>query len=135
LVNEAVLKTLNPFYISSRILRIVPLLDMLVEDRALLRQVHMLEIRPVCENCGTALPNESDEAMICTFECTFCAGCVENILRNVCPNCGGGFEKRPTRPSGSINRFPKADPLVRPIDQEKFKLLRDKFQYVEPRKR
>ena len=96
----------------------------------------MLEIRPVCENCGEALPNESAAAMICTFECTFCADCVENILHNVCPNCGGGFERRPTRPASSLTKFPaKTEPLVKPIDRETFELLLRKFQEVEPRKR
>jgi hypothetical protein len=45
----------------------------------------MLELRPVCENCGKKLPNDSIEAMICTFECTFCIDCVTNVLQNVCP--------------------------------------------------
>jgi len=58
----------------------------------------MLELRPVCENCNAALPPHSTDAMICTFECTFCKSCVENILDNVCPNCGGGFCSRPIRP-------------------------------------
>lgn len=53
----------------------------------------MLEIRPICENCGKDLPNESTEAMICSFECTYCKDCVAELLHNVCPNCGGGFEK------------------------------------------
>ncbi|MFK8050821.1 MAG: DUF1272 domain-containing protein [Halioglobus sp.] len=38
------------------------------------------------------------EACICTYECTFCSTCVENVLANVCPNCGGGFVARPIRP-------------------------------------
>jgi hypothetical protein len=59
----------------------------------------MLELRPVCENCAKPLPPPSAEAMICTFECTFCAACVASVLANVCPNCGGGFEKRPVRPN------------------------------------
>jgi hypothetical protein len=59
----------------------------------------MLELRPTCENCNAALPPDSTAAMICTFECTFCRSCVENILGNVCPNCGGGFWSRPIRPS------------------------------------
>ena len=50
----------------------------------------MLELRPICENCGKDLPNDSNEAMMCTFECTYCADCVTNVLHNVCPNCGGG---------------------------------------------
>ena len=66
----------------------------------------MLEIRPICENCAKALPNESTEAMICTFECTFCKECVETILMNVCPNCSGGFEKRPIRPESMLNKYP-----------------------------
>lgn len=36
--------------------------------------------------------------MICTYECTFCADCVRDVLHNVCPNCGGGFQLRPIRP-------------------------------------
>ena len=59
----------------------------------------MLELRPTCENCNKALPPDSPEARICTFECTFCAACVEDVLGNVCPNCGGGFERRPIRPA------------------------------------
>ena len=58
----------------------------------------MLEIRPNCELCDRDLPADSWEARICSYECTFCAACVENILNNVCPNCGGGFENRPIRP-------------------------------------
>ena len=58
----------------------------------------MLELRPTCENCNAALPPDSTAAMICTFECTFCRPCVENLLDNVCPNCGGGFCARPIRP-------------------------------------
>ena len=59
----------------------------------------MLELRPTCEHCNKALPPDSLEARICSYECTFCASCVETILGNVCPNCGGGFEARPIRPS------------------------------------
>ncbi|MBN9247991.1 MAG: DUF1272 domain-containing protein [Hyphomicrobium sp.] len=59
----------------------------------------MLELRPTCEHCNRALPPESTEARICSYECTFCAECVESVLENVCPNCGGGFAPRPVRPS------------------------------------
>ena len=58
----------------------------------------MLEIRPNCECCDKDLAPDSTEAMICTYECTFCKTCVEDILQNVCPNCGGGFAPRPIRP-------------------------------------
>jgi hypothetical protein len=57
-----------------------------------------LEIRPDCEYCDLDLPPNSDVARICTYECTFCADCVETKLHNVCPNCGGGFAPRPVRP-------------------------------------
>lgn len=59
----------------------------------------MLELRPSCEHCNTPLPPDSTEARICSFECTFCAACVDGVLHNVCPNCGGGFAPRPVRPA------------------------------------
>ena len=58
-----------------------------------------LELRPNCECCDKDLPPASTEARICTFECTFCATCVETTLHNVCPNCGGGFAPRPIPPA------------------------------------
>ena len=58
----------------------------------------MLELRPNCECCDIDLPPDSTEARICSYECTFCLDCVETILSNVCPNCGGGFVPRPVRP-------------------------------------
>ncbi len=57
-----------------------------------------LQLRPTCEHCNTPLPPDSLAAMICSFECTFCRTCVERVLENVCPNCGGGFCSRPIRP-------------------------------------
>jgi uncharacterized protein len=57
-----------------------------------------LDFRPNCEYCDKDLPPESVEARICSYECTFCADCVEGKLFNVCPNCGGGFVPRPIRP-------------------------------------
>src|SRR5258705_10284697 len=58
-----------------------------------------LELRPNCEWCDRDLPPDSTLARICSFECTFCADCVQTKLHNVCPNCGGGFVPRPIRPS------------------------------------
>ena len=58
----------------------------------------MLELRPNCELCDRDLPPDSTDARICTYECTFCATCVDEVLHDVCPNCGGGFEPRPVRP-------------------------------------
>jgi uncharacterized protein len=59
----------------------------------------MLQLRPNCEYCDKDLPPHATDARICSFECTFCAHCVESVLHNVCPNCGGGFVPRPIRPS------------------------------------
>lgn len=58
----------------------------------------MLELRPNCEYCDKDLPPDAADARICSYECTFCADCVESHLHNVCPNCGGGFVPRPVRP-------------------------------------
>jgi hypothetical protein len=57
-----------------------------------------LELRPNCEYCDADLPPDSTAARICSYECTFCADCVETRLHNVCPNCGGGLVPRPIRP-------------------------------------
>ncbi len=93
----------------------------------------MLEIRPNCENCNKELPNKSKEAMICTFECTFCKDCVDTILHNVCPNCGGGFTKRPIRPSHYMEKYPGSTKVIhKPIDMEVFKKLLEKFKNVNP---
>lgn len=58
-----------------------------------------LELRPNCECCDVDLPPAATNARICTYECTFCTTCVETVLFNVCPNCGGGFAPRPIRPA------------------------------------
>ena len=61
----------------------------------------MLDLRPNCELCDRDLPPSDPRARICTYECTFCADCVDDVLLNVCPNCGGGFVPRPIRPQQS----------------------------------
>ena len=66
----------------------------------------MLDLRPNCECCNKDLPPESEEAFICTFECTFCADCARNVLNGVCPNCGGNFQQRPIRPAAALLRHP-----------------------------
>jgi uncharacterized protein len=68
----------------------------------------MLELRPNCECCDRDLPPESTEARICTYECTFCAACAENVFAGACPNCGGGFVPRPIRPAGKLLKNPPA---------------------------
>lgn len=88
----------------------------------------MLEIRPSCEHCDTALPYDADDAMICTFECTYCADCVENVLQQVCPNCGGGFEKRPIRPSNLLEKYPVSTKRVyKPVDVQKHMQIIKKY--------
>ena len=77
-----------------------------------------LQLRPNCEYCDKDLPPHSLEARICSYECTFCADCVENKLHNVCPNCGGGFVARPIRPAKewrpglSVQKRPPSDKRV-----------------------
>jgi hypothetical protein len=66
----------------------------------------MLELRPNCECCDKDLPPDSVEAMICTFECTFCADCATDVLKGVCPNCGGNFASRPIRPAAMLASNP-----------------------------
>lgn len=79
----------------------------------------MLDIRPTCEHCNKSLPHDSSEAMICTFECTYCKDCVESVLQHVCPNCGGGFEKRPIRPKNLLEKHPVSTKIVhKPVDVE-----------------
>jgi hypothetical protein len=96
----------------------------------------MLELRPVCENCRKKLSNESTEAMICTFECTFCVDCVNDVLQNVCPNCGGGFEKRPSRPKEKLLKYPaKTEEYFKPVDLEKFGPLLEKNRFISPNER
>src|SRR5262245_51818787 len=62
----------------------------------------MLELRPNCEWCDRELPPDAADARICSYECTFCADCVRDVLHDVCPNCGGGFQVRPIRPARAL---------------------------------
>lgn len=85
----------------------------------------MLELRPTCEHCNRSLPPDSLEARICSYECTFCATCVDTVLDNVCPNCGGGFAPRPIRPSTNwkgdnyLGKDPASDKIRhRPVDPQ-----------------
>jgi len=66
----------------------------------------MLQLRPNCECCNRDLPPESEDARICSFECTFCASCAETVLQGRCPNCGGEFVRRPRRPAHKLAQHP-----------------------------
>ena len=72
----------------------------------------MLELRPNCECCDKDLPSDSAEARICTYECTFCADCVDMVLFNVCPNCGGNLVARPIRPVAMLAKNPASTKRV-----------------------
>ena len=74
----------------------------------------MLELRPNCERCDRDLPPDSTKAMICSFECTFCAECVAGPLGGRCPNCGGELTRRPRRPADTLERFPASTTRVHP---------------------
>jgi len=96
----------------------------------------MLEIRTVCENCKKSLPPDSTEAMICTFECTYCKECVTGILQNVCPNCGGGFEKRPVRPKKLMQKYPASEKIIHhPLEMEKFNLKLNEYKDIPSNQR
>ena len=102
----------------------------------------MLELRPSCEHCNKTLPPDSLQAMICSFECTFCKNCVENILENVCPNCGGGFANRPIRPSNNLKnsncleKYPTTTKVTfKPVDVESHRLFSNNIKSIPPHKR
>lgn len=102
----------------------------------------MLELRPTCENCNKPLPPDSSEAMVCSYECTFCKSCVEDILENVCPNCGGGFTQRPIRPKHNLkdNNYLGHDPAsttikYRPVDIEAHQRFAAKIKNTPPEER
>jgi hypothetical protein len=101
----------------------------------------MLELRPNCENCDTDLPPASTEAMICSFECTFCRDCAQH-LDNVCPNCGGGFSPRPVRPvtnwkgDNCLGAYPaSAARRHHPVDRAEHRALRDRVGTLPPERR
>ena len=102
----------------------------------------MLELRPICEHCQAALPPNSTIAMICSFECTFCATCVSEVLVNVCPNCGGGFCPRPVRPvtnwhdDNYLTKYPASTTVkYRPVDVARHRELVLQLQGVLPEER
>jgi uncharacterized protein len=102
----------------------------------------VLELRPTCEHCNKALPPASLEARICSFECTFCANCVEGVLGNVCPNCGGGFVPRPVRPvkdwngANHLGKYPAGTTVKhRPVDAAAHAALSAALQGLPPERR
>jgi hypothetical protein len=72
----------------------------------------MLQLRPNCECCNVDLPPDSVEALICSFECTFCRACAERVLGGRCPNCGGELVTRPRRPAEKLIKHPASTQRV-----------------------
>jgi len=102
----------------------------------------VLALKPSCEHCDRELPPESTLAMICSYECTFCKPCVETVLNNVCPNCGGGFEKRPIRPKQSylqgvgLAAHPAStDKVFQPVAIEKHRRFIEPIKDIPPEDR
>ena len=102
----------------------------------------MLELRPTCEHCNKALLPASLEARICSYECTFCATCVDEVIQNVCPNCGGGFTPRPIRPAKNLkgDNYLEKDPASttikhRPVDPVAHALFAAAIKVVPPEQR
>ena len=102
----------------------------------------MLGLKPSCENCDRDLPPDSAEACICSYECTFCRTCVDRVLGNVCPNCGGGFVDRPVRPKNgwregvSLSRQPAAtERTLKPVDVIEHKAFSEEIVAIPPENR
>ncbi|MBT8065984.1 MAG: DUF1272 domain-containing protein [Gammaproteobacteria bacterium] len=66
----------------------------------------MLQMRPNCEACDKDLAPDAHEAYICSFECTFCVDCANVRFKSTCPNCGGNLVRRPSRPTGVLEKYP-----------------------------
>lgn len=96
----------------------------------------MLKIKSNCESCGRDLPPNAIDAMICSFECTFCQRCAEMLLHNTCPNCGGNFEKRPIRPEAALKDNPASTEKSEPgINQESHLKFLRMYRGLPPNRR
>jgi uncharacterized protein len=96
----------------------------------------MLALRPTCECCAKALPPHARDAMICSFECTFCEACALSTLRNVCPNCGGNFQYRPVRPKARLETAPASAEVHAPgVDEAKHRALLERYAALRPEDR
>jgi len=72
----------------------------------------MLKLKPNCECCNRDLPPDARDAMMCSFECTFCSACAAGVLQGRCPNCGGELVRRPIRPGGKLAQYPASTERV-----------------------
>ena len=102
----------------------------------------MLALRPNCECCDKDLPPDATDAMICTYECTFCTTCVHDVLHNVCPNCGGGLAPRPIRPNtehrkglSTAHHPPSKERINTPYSREDITAFVAKLKDIPPEQR
>ena len=73
----------------------------------------MLKLKPNCECCDKDLGPEAADALICSFECTFCTDCAAHRLPDGrCPNCGGELVRRPVRPKAMLGKYPPSTERV-----------------------
>jgi hypothetical protein len=72
----------------------------------------MLDMRPNCECCDRDLSPSHDIAYICSFECTWCADCVQGFADSACPNCGGALQLRPSRAPHKLATSPASTTRV-----------------------
>jgi uncharacterized protein len=72
----------------------------------------MLLLKPSCECCDRDLPPASTEALICSYECTWCRTCADEVLAGTCPNCGGDLQPRPIRPPAMLEVDPASTERV-----------------------
>ena len=66
----------------------------------------MLTLKPNCECCDKDLAPDADDAVICSFECTFCRDCTDGVLQGICPNCKGELVRRPVRADAMLAKHP-----------------------------
>lgn len=72
----------------------------------------MLQLRANGECCGRDLPPDVVDAMICSFECTFCRDRAETVSSRHCPDCGGDFVQRLIRPAHLLAKYPPSGDRV-----------------------
>jgi hypothetical protein len=96
----------------------------------------MLELRSCCEHCAKELPPDSTEAMICSFECTYCRECALILFENVCPSCGGNFHPRPIRPKVMLRKYPSSGKKVfEPKSDSLIQKMKSRYKGTPPEER
>ena len=94
------------------LLAFTPLIILLIYRSIKNYGVQMLLLKPNCESCNKDLPPDSTQAMICSFECTFCQDCMDSFFNFRCPNCDGDVCARPTRDGDALKTNPASDQRV-----------------------